>query len=108
MLARAVDFEQRAATRHPVDYPALAERQRRGDIALRIVNVSAMGFMAIGDLPLAVGERLTLRLPAIGTIEAQLMWRNRVKAGFHFERLIRVDDFTRMFIAMQPGHPTEH
>ncbi len=102
MLAQAIDSDRRIAMRHPVDYPVLAARQGHGDVALRIVNISTTGFMAGGDFALVAGDRLTLRLPVIGEIEAQLAWGDARRAGFHFERLVRLGDFTRMFVEMQP------
>jgi hypothetical protein len=102
MLAHDINIDQRAATRHPVDYPVLAARSGRDDLSLRIVNISTTGLVANGALGLAPGERVTVRLPVIGEIEVQLIWFDAVRAGLQFERLIRLGDFTRMFMQMQP------
>jgi hypothetical protein len=106
MPSQANDSDRRVAMRHPVDYPVLAARQGHGDVVLRIVNISTTGFMANGDLALVTGDRLTLRLPVIGEIEVQLSWRDARRAGFHFERLVRQGDFTRMFVEMQLHGPS--
>lgn len=70
---------------------------------MHIANVSAHGFMADGEVRLGRGERLTVRLPVIGRIEAHLIWTTEDRAGFQFERIIRMDDFTTMVEAMQPN-----
>jgi len=98
----AANTDLRTAMRHPVDYPVLAEHRRHGDIELRIVNISQNGFLANGKFVLGQGERVSIRLPVIGQIEAHLLWIDRWRAGFQLERTIRLGDFTRMFVGMQP------
>ncbi|MEQ1496444.1 MAG: PilZ domain-containing protein [Novosphingobium sp.] len=93
----------RRAARHPVDQKAIGEHRRLGDVHLHIVNISAHGFMVDGDLGMERGERLTIRLPEIGRIEAHLIWAADDRAGFQFERILRLDDFMRMIDAMQPN-----
>jgi hypothetical protein len=58
--------------------------------------------MARVDGGLAPGERLTLGLPVIGRIEAHVLWTDGRRAGLQFERIVRLGDFTRMFVEMQP------
>ncbi|MCX7864037.1 MAG: PilZ domain-containing protein [Novosphingobium sp.] len=95
--------DKRRATRYPVDHKLIAEHRQLGDIHLRIVNISAQGFMALGDMPLGRGERLTIRLPVIGRIEAHLIWSHDERSGFQFERIIRLDDFMKLIDALQPN-----
>lgn len=95
--------DKRRATRHPVDYPVIAEHRRLGDLHLHIVNLSAQGFMSQGELPLERGERLVMRLPVIGRIEAHMIWAHEGRAGFQFERIIRVDDFLKLVDTVQPN-----
>ena len=93
----------RRAARHPVDYPVIGEHRRLGDVMLHVVNVSANGFMVDGALELGKGERVTIRLPSIGRIEAFLIWNNGDRAGFQFERILRLEDFIKMIDALQPN-----
>ena len=93
----------RRAARHPVDYPVIGEHRQRGDVMLHVVNVSANGFMVDGTLEMGKGERVTIRLPAIGRIEAFLIWNNGDRAGFQFERILRLEDFIKMIDALQPN-----
>ena len=93
----------RRATRHPVDHRLFGEHRQLGDILLHIVNVSAHGFMVRDRLDLGKGERVTVRLPTIGRIEAFVVWNDGDRAGFQFERIIRGDDFVRLIDALQPN-----
>lgn len=95
--------DMRRAARHPADFKVIADHRQLGDVHLNIVNVSAQGFMAKGIAGLERGERLTMRLPVIGRIEAHLIWAHEDRAGFQFERIIRTDDFAKLVDALQPN-----
>jgi hypothetical protein len=95
--------DMRRAARHPIDHKVIGEHRRLGDVHLHIVNVSAHGFMVEGDLDLTRGERVTIRMPEVGRIEAHLIWASEGRAGFQFERIIRLEDFVRMIEALQPN-----
>lgn len=95
--------DMRRATRHSVDYVALAEHRQLGEVSLRITNLSANGFMASGDIPLGRGERLTIRLPEVGRIEAFVIWKEETRAGFQFERILRDDIFLKAVCAARPA-----
>lgn len=96
--------EMRRAARHPVDHTVIGEHRSEGDVHLHIVNLSDHGFMAQGDLPdLARGERVSIRLPVVGRIEAHLIWTTGDRAGFQFERILRSADFLKMIDTMQPN-----
>lgn len=95
--------ELRQAARHPVEYKAIGEHRRLGDVHLSIINVSAQGFMTSGPLELGRGERLVVRFPQVGRIEAHLIWSTPDRCGFQFERIIRLDDFMAMIEALQPN-----
>jgi hypothetical protein len=95
--------ELRRAARHPVDFPVIAEHRDHGDVPLHVVNISAHGFMVDGTPLLNRGERVIIRLPEIGRIEAYCIWTRDERAGFQFERIIRLDDFMRMIESLQPN-----
>ena len=95
--------DQRRAARHPVNHPVIGEHRQLGDVHLKIANISAQGFMVDGQLPLGRGERVIIRLPVIGRIEAHLIWQTEDRAGFQFERIIRFDDFTALIDEVQPN-----
>ncbi len=91
----------RRATRHPVDHRVIGEHRRLGDIHLHVINLSAHGFMTTEAPGLGRGERIIVRLPVVGRIEAHLIWTTDEKAGFQFERIIRLDDFMKIIEALQ-------
>jgi hypothetical protein len=92
----------RRATRYSVQLPVIAEHRMLGDLMFSITNVSSTGFMASGIPALGKGERVTIRLPQIGRIEAFLVWGDKDRAGFQFERVIRADDLVKMVKSLVP------
>lgn len=96
-------MDHRRAARYPVEYPVVAEHHNKGDVQLNVVNISAHGFMVDNNPNLSRGDRIIIRLPIVGRIEAYLIWSRAERAGFQFERIIRVDDFDMMVEALQPN-----
>jgi hypothetical protein len=95
--------DMRRAARHPVDFPAIVEHFRQGDMRLDVCNISAHGFM-VKDAPrLNRGDRIMIRLPVVGRIEAYVTWVADERAGFQFERIIRLDDFLAIIDKLQPN-----
>lgn len=95
--------DMRRAARHPVDYPVIAEHYDHGDMTVHIANISAHGFMIDNAEKLTRGDRLIVRLPVVGRIEAYCIWVRDERAGFQFERIIRIDDFMGMIDELQPN-----
>ena len=95
--------DQRRATRHPVDFPVIAEHHVHGDISLHISNLSAHGFMVDNAHDVERGDRVIIRVPVIGRIEAYCIWVRENRAGFQFERIIRLDDFIAIIDELQPN-----
>ncbi len=95
--------DMRRSTRHPVDYPVIAEHRVNGDMKLHICNISAHGFMVDGAPEMSRGDRMIIRLPQVGRIEAYCIWTTEDRAGFQFERIIRLDDFMAMIGELQPN-----
>jgi PilZ domain len=95
MATRATDenFDLRRAARHRASHKAIAESRRHGDQRVHISNISAHGFMIDDNRVFQHGDRIELRLPVIGRIEAHLIWTVDGRAGFQFERVVRLPDF---------------
>lgn len=93
----------RRAARHPVDHPVIGEHQTRGDVRMHISNISAHGFMIDNCEDLNRGDRVIVRLPVVGRIEAYVIWTREERAGFQFERIIRIDDFEGLIDTLQPN-----
>jgi len=95
--------DMRRASRHPVDYTVIAEHLMHGDVKLHVTNISAHGFMIEDVENIGRGDRLIIRLPAVGRIEAYCIWLSGDRAGFQFERILRLEDFQSMIGEMQPN-----
>jgi hypothetical protein len=95
--------DQRRMARHPVDHPVIVEHFRDGDVRMHIANLSANGFMIDDAQRLNRGDRIVLRLPVIGRIESYCIWTRDNRAGFQFERIIRIDDFLALIDELQPN-----
>jgi hypothetical protein len=93
----------RRAARHLVDMSAIVEHFARGDVHLHICNLSAHGFMIDNAAGLQRGGRIIIRLPVVGRIEAYVIWTRDSRAGFQFERIIRLDDFVAIIDELQPN-----
>ena len=95
--------ELRRATRHPVDYTVIGEHRTRGDLTMHVANISAQGFMVDSAPELQRGDRVTIALPGVGRIEAYVIWIMEDRAGFQFERILRLDDFMQLIDRLQPN-----
>ncbi|MEL6529192.1 MAG: PilZ domain-containing protein [Pseudomonadota bacterium] len=95
--------DMRRAARHPVDFPVIAEHHVHGDMNLHVSNLSAHGFMVDDGSNLNRGDRVIIRLPVVGRIEAYVIWTRDNRAGFQFERIIRLDDFVSIIDTLQPN-----
>ncbi|MEM9311728.1 MAG: PilZ domain-containing protein [Pseudomonadota bacterium] len=95
--------DMRRAARHPVDFPVIVEHYSHGDVNLHVCNLSAHGFMVDDAHKLSRGDRVIIRLPVVGRIEAYVIWTRENRAGFQFERIIRLDDFISIVDALQPN-----
>ena len=79
------------------------EHRRLGDINLHVANISAHGFMIDDAKGLQRGDRVIIRLPKVGRLEAYVIWSRDERAGFQFERIIRFDDFMAIIDMLQPN-----
>ena len=95
-LSHDTSQDLRRATRFPVDYRTVAELPCGDEIRVRIANISAHGMMLTDAIEMAKGDRLVVRLPVAGRIEAFLVWSHQGRHGFEFERVIREPDFVAM------------
>lgn len=95
--------EFRRSNRFPVNHHFNGEHRQLGEIRLHVVNISIDGFLTASATGLSRGERVIIRLPHIGRIEAHLIWTLNERAGFQFERILRSDDFGLMIAAIQPN-----
>ncbi len=92
-VATNSEMDLRRAARHRASHKAIVESRRHGDKEVHIVNISAHGFMIECNTAFERGDRVELRLPAVGRIEAHMIWAVEDRAGFQFERVIRLPEF---------------
>jgi len=104
MVQPAIDqnFDLRRAARHRASFEALADSKRHGEQSVHIANVSAHGFMIDNNVVFEHGDRIELRLPVVGRIEAHLIWSVDGRAGFQFERVIRITEFLALVEILTP------
>lgn len=88
--------DPRRATRFPVDFETICEFHPDQEKLIRITNISAHGLMVSEILEMEKGDRVIVRLPVAGRIEAYLVWSHQGRCGFEFERVIREPDFVAM------------
>ena len=95
MATNAADpnYDLRRAARHRASHKTIAESRRHGDQHIHISNMSAHGFMIDNNVVFEHGDRIEFRLPVVGRIEAHLIWTVEGRAGFQFERVVRLPDF---------------
>ncbi|GAB5489403.1 MAG: hypothetical protein Pars2KO_29730 [Parasphingorhabdus sp.] len=88
--------DPRRASRFPVDFSTICDSRKDGEFSVRMTNVSAHGCQLVHDVELKKGDRVVVRLPVAGRIEAFLIWSHNGRSGFEFERVIRPDEFMEM------------
>lgn len=86
----------RRAARFAVDFETICEAHPNREFRIRISNISAHGMMMTDPIDMQKGDRMVVRLPVIGRIEAYLVWSHQGRSGFEFERVIREPDFVAM------------
>ncbi len=96
------DYDLRRAARHRADHKVIVESKKHGDLPVHIINVSAHGFMTDDNDIFQRGDRVEMRLPEVGRIEAHVIWIVDNRAGFQFERVIRLPDFLKMLNTLSP------
>lgn len=92
--------DQRRASRFAIDFDTICETREDTEFPVKVSNISARGCQIIHSAAMAKGDRLVVRLPVAGRIEAFLVWTHEGRSGFEFERVIRQPDFMAMLDKM--------
>ena len=77
-------FKPRRTTRHPIDESANLQPQNLYDIEIKVRNVSTRGFMAECGEPVRIGSYVSLSVPGIGPVDAQVRWQIGTRLGGMF------------------------
>ncbi|HSQ99702.1 MAG TPA: PilZ domain-containing protein [Sphingomicrobium sp.] len=94
-------IDQRRAARRRIEVEILGHHRARGDIRLRLVNISTDGFSVRDFVEMDRGDRLMIRLPIVGYRESFCLWVADGCAGLQFERPIRMNEFSEMMTMIQ-------
>ena len=78
------DFRSRRAHRVAVEKPASMVPQSRYTVEIKVRDVSAAGFMAECAEPVLIGSYVSLDIPGIGPVHAQVRWQVGSKLGGMF------------------------
>lgn len=81
---RPEDFKERRSGRTAVAAPAALCRSSWYSIEVKICDVSQCGFKAECADPLQIGSVVTLDVPGIGSVEAQVRWQIGFRMGGMF------------------------
>jgi hypothetical protein len=95
--------DRRELPRDEVDYRARATGPDGKPVNLQVVNLSAQGMMARTARDHAIGERLTVALPVIGTVTAEVRWSLGGRIGCELSRAINLADYYELLAAMVKG-----
>jgi hypothetical protein len=77
-------YTPRRSGRVPVDGRASLAPHDLYNVEIKVQNVSSAGFMAECAEPVRIGSYVSLDIPGIGPVEAQVRWQIGVKMGGMF------------------------
>jgi hypothetical protein len=78
------DFKKRQSERIAVDSVTQMQAQRWYNVEVNVRDVSRSGFKAECAEPVEIGSFVTLRVPGIGKVEAQVRWQIGGRMGGMF------------------------
>lgn len=78
------DVEARGHPRTPLEHDAPIRPLGQSGAEVRLVNLSAEGFMARIDAAIAPGCRVWLTLPGLGQVNAEVVWARNGQLGGRF------------------------
>jgi hypothetical protein len=81
---QAPGFRPRRTDRVPVEGKASMTPQDLYDVEIKVRDVSSAGFMAECPEPVRIGSYVSLDLPGIGPVNAQVRWQIGVRMGGMF------------------------
>lgn len=100
-MARAASVtEHRVLPRDEVHYRVRAFGPDARQVSLLLVNLSARGLMARGDVPYHVGERMRITLPVVGVVVAEIRWSLGGRIGCELDQPIDLPDYYNLLAAM--------
>lgn len=95
-------FKERRSQRHPVASNATLQGHQCYNIEVRIRDVSQCGFMAECAEPVQIGSRISLDVPGIGVVDAQVRWQVGRRMGGMFQDPISLSRCEWTAIPIEP------
>lgn len=92
--------DDRSAGRDEVHFRAKGLGPDAKPVALVIVNMSAMGLMARCEISYQPGDRISIQLPILGTVSAQIRWSLGGRIGCELDRSIELSDYYELLAVM--------
>ena len=77
-------YQPRRTARHDIDQPTNLQPQNLVGIEVKVRNVSSRGFMAECTEPVRIGSYVSLQVPGIGPVQAQVRWQIGAQMGGMF------------------------
>jgi hypothetical protein len=95
--------EDLEAPRDEVHFRARAFGPDARPLNLLVVSISALGLMARCDMPYKVGDRLTITLPVVGVVSAEIRWFLGGRIGCELDTAIELADYYDMLAVVLRG-----
>ncbi len=92
--------EDRATARDEVHYRARAKGIDGRAVELLVVNISAQGLMARCDADFQPGDRLSVVLPVLGAVDAEVRWSLGGRVGCELAKAVGLADYYEVLAAM--------
>jgi hypothetical protein len=70
--------------RHVIEVDAVVHREDGSHVAVKLTNISDDGCRVDSTEHFGIGERVTLAIPRMGTVKAQIRWALPDSAGAKF------------------------
>lgn len=83
-LGRPPGYKERRAARTPVNAKARLMQQGWYNVEVSLCDLSSAGFMALCDENVRIGSYVTLDVPGIGPVRAQVRWQMAGRMGGMF------------------------
>jgi hypothetical protein len=84
-------FKERRSARHKVASEATLSQKPEYNVEVKVRDLSQCGFMAECSEPVLIGSFVSLQVPGIGTVEAQVRWQVGRRMGGMFLDPISLD-----------------
>jgi hypothetical protein len=94
-----IRLECRQVQRDEVEFSAMMRVSDGHAIEVRVVNLSANGFMARTEAPFAADAPVCITLPRIGQIDARIAWALGGRIGGQFAIPLAEDRYAEMLAA---------